>query len=124
MNVDGEREWISLPQDTSPYDLLVFFIKDALDEVTNTKAAINVGVDAYYDEAGSIGRRYARADEIGIYSMTIDHQTLEDGTITLRERDFKNQSRVSLEDALNQEGGNVNPLLVLYLEALIYGMSY
>ena len=34
--------------------------------------------------------------------MTIDHQTLEDGTITLRERDSKNQSRVSLEDALNQ----------------------
>jgi glycyl-tRNA synthetase len=34
--------------------------------------------------------------------MTIDHQTLEDGTITLRERDSKNQSRVPLEDALNQ----------------------
>jgi len=79
--------------------------KDGLDDKAHEimKAAINVGVDAYYDEAGSIGRRYARADEIGIfYSMTIDHQTLEDGTITLRERDSKNQSRVSLEDALNQ----------------------
>ena len=67
------------------------------------KAAINVGVDAYYDEAGSIGRRYARADEIGIFfSMTIDHQTLEDGTVTLRERDSKNQSRISIEDAINK----------------------
>ena len=106
-NVDGEREWISLPQDTSPYDLLVapLMTKDGLDDKAHEimKAAINVGVDAYYDEAGSIGRRYARADEIGIfYSMTIDHQSLEDGTITLRERDSKNQSRVSLEDALNQ----------------------
>ena len=106
-NVDGEREWISLPQDTSPYDLLVapLMTKDGLDDRAHEimKAAINVGVDAYYDEAGSIGRRYARADEIGIfYSMTIDHQTLEDGTITLRERDSKNQSRVSLEDALSQ----------------------
>ena len=67
------------------------------------RLAVDIGIDAYYDEAGSIGRRYARADEIGIfYSMTIDHQTLEDGTITLRERDSKHQSRVSIENALNQ----------------------
>ena len=106
-NVEGEREWISLPQDTSPYDLLVapLMTKDGLDEKAHEimKAAIDVGVDAYYDEAGSIGRRYARADEIGIfYSMTIDHQTLEDGTITLRQRDSKNQSRIPIEDALNR----------------------
>ena len=106
-NMDGEREWISLPQDTSPYDLLVapLMTKDGLDTKAHEimKSAIDIGIDAYYDEAGSIGRRYARADEIGIfYSMTIDHQTLEDGTITLRERDSKNQSRVPLEDALNQ----------------------
>ena len=106
-NVEGEREWVSLPQDTSPYDLLVapLMTKDGLDEKAHEimKAAIDVGVDAYYDEAGSIGRRYARADEIGIfYSMTIDHQTLEDGTITLRERDSKNQSRIPIEDALNR----------------------
>ena len=106
-NIDGVREWISLPQDTSPYDLLVapLMTKDGLDAKAHEimKSAIDIGIDAYYDEAGSIGRRYARADEIGIfYSMTIDHQTLEDGTITLRERDSKNQSRVSLDDALNQ----------------------
>ena len=106
-NVEGEREWVSLPQDTSPYDLLVapLMTKDGLDEKAHEimKAAIDVGVDAYYDEAGSIGRRYARADEIGIfYSMTIDHQTLEDGTITLRERDSKNQSRIPIEEALNR----------------------
>ena len=79
--------------------------KDKLDEKAHEimKSAIDVGVDAYYDEAGSIGRRYARADEIGIfYSMTIDHQTLEDGTVTLRERDSKNQSRVPIKDALDR----------------------
>ena len=106
-NIDGEREWISLPQDTSPYDLLVapLMTKDGLDTKAHEilKSAIDVGIDAYYDEAGSIGRRYARSDEIGIfYSMTIDHQTLKDGTITLRERDSKKQKRVSIEDALNQ----------------------
>ena len=105
--VDDDREWISLPQDTSPYDLLVapLMTKDGLD--TSAKdifaKAQERGVDAYYDEAGSIGRRYARADEIGIFfSMTVDHQTLEDGTVTLRERDSKNQSRVSVEEALGK----------------------
>ena len=104
---DGEREWISLPQSTSPYDLLVapLMTKDGLDEKAHEilKSAVNVGVDAYYDEAGSIGRRYARADEIGIFfSMTIDHQTLEDGTVTLRERDSKDQNRIFIKDAINK----------------------
>ena len=106
-NVDNEREWISLPQDTSPYDLLVapLMTKDGLDDSAKDifSKAQESGIDAYYDEAGSIGRRYARADEIGIFfSMTVDHQTLEDGTVTLRERDSKGQSRVSVEDALNK----------------------
>ena len=104
---EGEREWISLPQETSPYDLLVapLMTKDGLDEKAQgiLQSALDMGVDVYYDEAGSIGRRYARADEIGIFfSMTIDHQTLEDGTVTLRERDSKNQSRLSIKDALDK----------------------
>ena len=104
---DGEREWISLPQETSPYDLLVapLMTKDGLDDKAHEimKSAIDVGVDAYYDEAGSIGRRYARADEIGIFfSMTVDHQTLEDGTVTLRERDSKDQNRLSIDEALDK----------------------
>ena len=106
-NVEGEREWISLPQDTSPYDLLVapLMTKDGLDDSAREifAKAQELGIDAYYDEAGSIGRRYARADEIGIFfTMTVDHQTLEDGTVTLRERDSKDQSRVSVEDALSK----------------------
>jgi glycyl-tRNA synthetase len=106
-NVENEREWISLPQDTSPYDLLVapLMTKDGLDDSAKEifAKAQEQGIDAYYDEAGSIGRRYARADEIGIFfSMTVDHQTLEDGTVTLRERDSKDQSRVSVEDALSK----------------------
>jgi len=106
-NVEDEREWISLPQDTSPYDLLVapLMTKDGLDDSAREifAKAQEQGIDAYYDEAGSIGRRYARADEIGIFfSMTVDHQTLEDGTVTLRERDSKDQSRISVEDALGK----------------------
>lgn len=50
---------------------------------------------ATYDESGSIGRRYARVDEIGVpYAVTVDHTTLEDGTVTVRDRDTTEQVRV------------------------------
>ena len=45
-------------------------------------------MSAEYDEGGHIGKRYRRQDEIGTpLAVTIDHQTLEDGTVTLRDRD-------------------------------------
>ncbi len=51
---------------------------------------------AEFDEGGSIGKRYRRQDEIGTpWGVTIDHQTLEDGTVTLRERDSLEQARVA-----------------------------
>jgi glycyl-tRNA synthetase len=56
-----------------------------------------------YDEGGAIGRRYRRQDEIGTpYAVTIDHQTLEDETVTLRERDSLEQIRIAI-DALPAE---------------------
>jgi len=52
-------------------------------------------VKAEYDEGGAIGRRYRRQDEIGTpFAVTIDHQTLDDGTVTLRDRDTLAQERV------------------------------
>jgi glycyl-tRNA synthetase len=58
--------------------------------------------DIYFDEKGSIGKRYARLDEIGCnYCITIDHQTKEDKTVTIRDRDSFEQKRVSI-DVLNQ----------------------
>ena len=54
-----------------------------------------------YDEAGSIGKRYRRQDEIGTpYCVTIDFQTLEDNTVTVRDRDTMEQIRVSVDDAI------------------------
>ena len=53
---------------------------------------------AEYDEGGAIGRRYRRQDEIGTpFAVTIDHQTLEDATVTLRDRDTLEQERVSVD---------------------------
>ncbi|MBA2523356.1 MAG: glycine--tRNA ligase [Solirubrobacterales bacterium] len=52
-------------------------------------------IGAEYDTGGSIGKRYRRQDEIGTpWGVTIDHQTIEDGTVTLRDRDSLEQSRV------------------------------
>jgi glycyl-tRNA synthetase len=51
-----------------------------------------------YDESGQIGRRYRRQDEIGTpFAFTIDEQTLEDGTVTARDRDSLAQERLPLE---------------------------
>ena len=58
--------------------------------------------DVVYDASGSIGRRYARYDEIGVpVDITIDHQTLEDRTVTVRFRDSTIQLRVAESDLMN-----------------------
>ena len=53
---------------------------------------------AEYDEGGSIGKRYRRQDEIGTpWGVTVDGQTMEDDTVTLRDRDSLEQTRVPIE---------------------------
>ena len=52
-----------------------------------------------YDEKDSIGKRYRRQDAIGTpYCITIDHQTLEDNTVTIRDRDTMTQERIPVAD--------------------------
>ncbi|HOF94310.1 MAG TPA: His/Gly/Thr/Pro-type tRNA ligase C-terminal domain-containing protein, partial [Clostridia bacterium] len=54
-----------------------------------------------YDEAGAIGRRYRREDEIGTpFCITVDFDTLEDNTVTVRERDSMQQIRLKIEEAI------------------------
>jgi glycyl-tRNA synthetase len=56
------------------------------------------GLQVEYDEGGSIGKRYRRQDEIGTpFAVTIDHQTLEDQTVTVRDRDSLEQIRVAID---------------------------
>ena len=55
-------------------------------------------VQTEYDEGGAIGRRYRRHDEIGTpWAITVDHQSLEDRTVTLRDRDSLTQERVAID---------------------------
>jgi glycyl-tRNA synthetase len=59
---------------------------------------VRQAVPAEYDEGGSIGRRYRRQDEIGTpWGITVDGQTMDDGTVTLRDRDSLEQVRVPAE---------------------------
>jgi glycyl-tRNA synthetase len=58
---------------------------------------------ADYDQAGSIGRRYRRQDEIGTpFGITVDHDTMRDGTVTLRDRDSMTQVRVPEERLVDE----------------------
>ena len=56
-----------------------------------------------YDDGGAVGRRYRRQDEVGTpFCFTIDGQTLQDQTVTIRERDSLKQYRVGLEAAAGE----------------------
>jgi len=63
-----------------------------------------------YDELGSIGRRYRRQDEIGtIFCLTCDFQTLEDDTLTVRDRDTMEQERIKISDLIKTLKEKLNP---------------
>jgi glycyl-tRNA synthetase len=62
-------------------------------------AELRERMQSEYDEGGAIGRRYRRQDEIGTpWAITIDHQSLEDRTVTLRDRDTLAQDRIAIDE--------------------------
>jgi glycyl-tRNA synthetase len=73
--------------------------KDGQPEVAREiVASLRPLMQTEYDEGGSIGKRYRRQDEIGTpFAVTVDHQTLEDRTVTLRNRDTLEQERLPIE---------------------------
>lgn len=98
---DG-RVILRLPRDIAPVQLAVLPLvqKDGLPEKAREvyEALIDEGFSVEYDEAGSIGRRYARFDEIGTpLCITVDYETLPDDTVTLRDRDSWRQVRTSVK---------------------------
>lgn len=74
--------------------------KDGLAEIAHQlEEDLREYFTTFYDESGSIGRRYSRQDEIGTpYGITVDYQTKEDKTVTLRFRDSMEQKRVNMDD--------------------------
>jgi glycyl-tRNA synthetase len=102
-HVKEDRVLLSFPQDIAPIQVGVYPLvsKDGLPEKTLElrKMLVDEGFMVEYDEAGSIGRRYARADEIGVpLGITVDYDTLKDSTVTIRDRDSWKQVRTKIED--------------------------
>ncbi len=99
---EGKRTILKLPKKVAPFSVAVFPLvnKGGLDKkAEEVYKSLKQDFGVFYDDSGSIGRRYARADEIGIpFCITIDFQTLEDGTVTIRDRDTTNQERVKIEE--------------------------
>jgi len=95
---------LSLPELVSPVDVTVLplYEKDGMSELAqkiHRDLCSRRNVFSVYDGSGSIGRRYARADEIGVpWCVTVDHDSLVDNTVTLRARDSGEQTRVSIDD--------------------------
>ncbi|MBP72621.1 MAG: glycine--tRNA ligase [Euryarchaeota archaeon] len=100
---EGEEYTIlTLEPSLAPYDVVVLplFAKNGMSmmarEVLERITSIS-GIVAEIDTSRSIGRRYARADEIGVpWAVTIDHQSLDDATVTVRRRDDQKQIRVDV----------------------------
>jgi glycyl-tRNA synthetase len=95
---------LRLSAHVAPVDFCVFplFEKDGMGEMArqlHRKLCARPGLVSVYDSSGSIGRRYARADEIGVpRCLTVDHQSIEDQTVTVRDRDTGEQHRVHIDE--------------------------
>lgn len=96
-----DRNVLKIPPDIAPIQAIVLPLlnKNELREkaLEVYSMLIKNGFDVEYDDSGSIGRRYARADEAGIpIAITIDYQTLKDETVTIRDRDTWKQVRIPI----------------------------
>ena len=101
--VKDDRVVMSFPRSIAPTQVGVYPLvsKDGLVEKAQEvhQLLADEGFAAEFDEAGSIGRRYARADEAGVpLGITIDYDTLNDGTVTIRDRDSWQQVRSPIKD--------------------------
>jgi glycyl-tRNA synthetase len=106
------RVVLRLPSFLAPVKLAVMPLvkKDGLPEIAEKIVnELKFDFNCQYDDKDSIGRRYRRQDAIGTpYCITIDHQTAEDQTVTIRFRDTMSQERVKIEQLRDIIAGKVN----------------
>lgn len=98
---DKEKDYtvLKLKPEVAPIKVGVFPLmeKDGLDEMAKLiyDKVHTHRVEAYYDGSGTIGKRYARMDEVGTpWCITVDYDSLKDGTVTIRDRDSSEQKRI------------------------------
>jgi glycyl-tRNA synthetase len=114
---DDTRTVLRLPAILAPIKVAVLPLvkKDGLPEkAMEIFNSLKYHHQCYYEEKDSIGKRYRRQDAIGTpYCITVDHQTLEDHTVTLRERDSMRQERIAIQEIPNivSEKVDINTIL-------------
>ena len=119
---NGEtRIVLSIPPALAPFKIAILPLvkKDGLPEVAQKIFdKLKLHFNVMYEEKDSIGKRYRRQDAIGTpYCITVDHQTIDDETVTLRHRDTMKQERINIDDLIKTVGEKVS--MVKLLEALI-----
>jgi len=101
-DLENERTVLSLKPYLSPIHVGVLSLvkKDGLKEKTDEiHFKLKKNFDSFLDHSGAIGRRYRRLDEIGApFAITVDHQTLQDNTVTIRMRDSMEQKRIQISE--------------------------
>jgi glycyl-tRNA synthetase len=110
---DGsQRVVLNLPPALAPYKVAIMPLtkKDGFPEkAKEILNSLKFDFLCQYDEKDAIGKRYRRQDAIGTpYSVTVDHQTLEDNTVTIRDRDTMLQERVSINNLFDIIDKKVN----------------
>ena len=97
---NGSRTVMRIPSVLAPYKaaILPLVKKDGLPEISKEIVdALKYDFNVIYDEKDAVGRRYRRQDAIGTpFCITVDHQTIEDQTVTLRHRDSMQQERIAI----------------------------
>jgi len=99
---EGERKFLKLIPRLAPYKAAVFPLMANKDDIVNTAQKIYKDLRKEFmvawDDRGNVGKRYYSQDEIGTpYCITIDYQTLEDKTVTVRDRDTAKQERIEVD---------------------------
>jgi len=100
------RRVLKLHPRLAPYKVAVLPLvkRDDMPELAReiVRQFFDAGINAKYDEQHSIGKRYARHDEVGTpYCLTVDGDSVKDGTVTIRERDTTAQERIKIDEALS-----------------------
>lgn len=113
----GERVVLRIPAPLAPNKVAVLPLmrKDGLPEKALTLVNdLKFDLRCYYEDKDTIGRRYRRQDAIGTpYCITVDHQTLQDDTVTIRDRDTLQQERIAVNEvkAKLTEACSINNIL-------------
>lgn len=99
---DGNRVYLKLNPKIAPYKVAVFPLVSNKEEIVKMARSVydelRFKLSAVWDDRGNIGKRYYAQDEIGTpWCVTVDYQTLEDNTVTIRDRNTATQERIAVD---------------------------